>query len=111
MKVTSSKNGSACTLTVEGKIDTMTAPELEEAVKSNLPKCEKMIFDFTNANYITSAGLRVLVYAQRELIKRLYRYGNVQGTENQIILRYIKQGFPVIGNPYLFSKDLTLLDN
>ena len=70
MKVTSSKNGSACTLTVEGKIDTITAPELEEAVKSNLPKCEKMIFDFTNANYITSAGLRVLVYAQRELMKK-----------------------------------------
>ena len=70
MKATSSKKGSTCTLTVEGKIDTMTAPELEEAVKSNLPKCEKMIFDFTNANYITSAGLRVLVYAQRELMKK-----------------------------------------
>ena len=70
MKVTSSKNGSTCTLTVEGKIDMITAPELEEAVKSNLPKCEKMIFDFTNANYITSAGLRVLVYAQRELMKK-----------------------------------------
>ena len=70
MKVKSSKNGSACTLTVEGKIDTITAPELEEAVKSNLPICEKMIFDFTNANYITSAGLRVLVYAQRELMKK-----------------------------------------
>ena len=70
MKVTSSKNGSACTLTVEGKIDTVSAPELEEAVKSNLPTCDKMIFDFTNANYITSAGLRVLVYAQRELMKK-----------------------------------------
>ena len=70
MKVTSSKKGSTCTLTVEGKIDTITAPELEEAVKSNLPKCEKMIFDFTNVEYITSAGLRVLVYAQRELMKK-----------------------------------------
>ena len=70
MKVTSSKNGSTCTLTVEGKIDMITAPELEEAVKSNLPKCEKMIFDFTNANYIISAGLRVLVHAQRELMKK-----------------------------------------
>ena len=70
MKVKSSKNGSACTLTVEGKIDTMTAPELDEAVKSNLPKCDKMIFDFTNVEYITSAGLRVLVYAQRELMKK-----------------------------------------
>ena len=70
MKVTSSKNGSTCTLTVEGKIDTVSAPELEEAVKSNLPKCDKMIFDFTNADYIASAGLRVLVYAQRELMKK-----------------------------------------
>ena len=70
MKATSSKKGSTCTLTVEGKIDTMTAPELEEAVKSNLPICEKMIFDFTNVEYITSAGLRVLVYAQRELMKK-----------------------------------------
>ena len=57
MKVKSSKNGSACTLTVEGKIDTMTAPELDEAVKSNLPKCDKMIFDFTNVEYITSTGV------------------------------------------------------
>ncbi len=70
MKVTSSKKGSTCTLTVEGKIDTVSAPELEEAVKSNLPKCDKMIFDFTNADYIASAGLRVLVYAQRELMKK-----------------------------------------
>ena len=70
MKATSSKKGSTCTLTVEGKIDTITAPELEEAVKSNLPICEKMIFDFTNVEYITSAGLRVLVYAQRELMKK-----------------------------------------
>ena len=70
MKVTSSKNGSACTLTVEGKIDTVSAPEQEEAVKSNLPNCDKMIFDFTHADYITSAGMRVLVYAQRELMKK-----------------------------------------
>ena len=70
MKVTSSKKAGTCTLTIEGKIDTITAPALEEAVKSNLPKCDKMIFDFTDADYITSAGLRVLVYAQRELMKK-----------------------------------------
>ena len=70
MKVTSSKQGGVCTLTVEGKIDTMTAPELEEAVKSNLLNCDKMIFDFARADYITSAGMRVLVYAQRELMKK-----------------------------------------
>ena len=70
MKVTSSKKAGTCTLTVEGKIDTVSAPELEEAVNSNLPNCDKMIFDFTRADYITSAGMRVLVYAQRELMKK-----------------------------------------
>ena len=70
MKVTSSKKGKTCTLTIEGRIDTNTAPELEEAVKSKLPECDKMIFDFNNVDYLTSAGLRVLVYAQRELMKK-----------------------------------------
>ena len=50
MKATSSKKGSTCTLTVEGKIDTMTAPELEEAVKSNLPKCDKGGVEITGVN-------------------------------------------------------------
>ena len=90
MKVTSSKNGSTCTLTVEGKIDTITAPELEEAVKSNLPICEKMIFDFTNVEYITSAGLRVLVYAQRELMKK-------SGVEITGVNDSIKNVFTVTG--------------
>ena len=90
MKVTSSKNGNACTLTIEGKIDTVSAPELEEAVKSNLPKCDKMIFDFTNADYIASAGLRVLVYAQRELMKK----GGVTITD---VNESIKKVFTVTG--------------
>ena len=90
MKATSSKKGSTCTLTVEGKIDTMTAPELDEAVKSNLPKCDKMIFDFTNVEYITSAGLRVLVYAHRELMKK----GGVTVTG---VYESIKKVFTVTG--------------
>lgn len=70
MKVTSTKKGNVCTLTVEGRIDTLTAPELEQEVKAKLPGCDKMVFDFSNVEYITSAGLRVLVFAQRELMKK-----------------------------------------
>ena len=70
MEVTSTKSGSVCTFMIEGRIDTLTAPELEKKVKAQLPGCNKMVFDFSNTDYITSAGLRVMVYAQRELMKK-----------------------------------------
>lgn len=54
-------------MVVEGRIDTFTAPELEKEVRANLPGCDKMIFDFGSVEYISSAGLRVLVFAQQEL--------------------------------------------
>ena len=59
-----------CTLTIEGRIDTYTAPHLEKVVGENLEDCDKMIFDFTDVEYISSAGIRVLLYAQREMIKK-----------------------------------------
>ena len=70
MKVISTKAGNKCTLAIEGRIDTLTAPELEKQVKAKLPGCEKMIFDFSSVDYISSAGLRVLVYAQQELANK-----------------------------------------
>ena len=68
MKILTTKNNKVCTLAVEGKIDTATAPALEKAVNANLPDCDKMVFDLSRVDYISSAGLRVLVYAQRELL-------------------------------------------
>lgn len=70
MEVTSTKSGSVCTFMIEGRIDTLTAPELEKKVKAQLPDCNKMVFDFRNVKYISSAGIRVLVSAQRELMKK-----------------------------------------
>lgn len=70
MKVLSTKSGNTCTLAIEGKIDTLTAPELEKEVKAKLPGCEKMIFDFSSVEYISSAGLRVLVFTQQELANK-----------------------------------------
>ena len=67
MKVSSTKSGNTCSLAVEGRIDTLTAPALEKEVTAQLPGCEKMIFDFSSVEYISSAGLRVLVFAQQEL--------------------------------------------
>ena len=70
MNVSTTKKNNSCTLTVEGRIDTYTAPELEKEVNANLPYCDKMIFDVSKVDYVSSAGLRVFVYAQRELVNR-----------------------------------------
>lgn len=50
---------------VEGRLDTTTAPELEESLKASLPGMETLCLDFADLEYISSAGLRVLLSAQK----------------------------------------------
>ena len=53
--------------TLEGRLDTTTAPELESAVKETLPGLTELVFDFAALAYISSAGLRVLLAAQKAM--------------------------------------------
>lgn len=52
---------------LEGRLDTITAPELEEAIKESLDGVDKLSFDFTDLAYVSSAGLRVLLSAQKTM--------------------------------------------
>ena len=65
MKINKIKNGSELTLAVEGRLETTTAPELEAVVKSELGGITNLTFDITKLDYISSAGLRVLLSAQK----------------------------------------------
>ena len=56
---------SELTLVIEGRLETTTAPELEAVVKSELAGVTSLIFDLTKLEYISSAGLRVLLSAQK----------------------------------------------
>ena len=67
MKIEKIRNGAALTVKLEGKLDTVTAPELERALKEELPGCESLVFDFSALDYISSAGLRVLLSAQKSV--------------------------------------------
>ena len=58
------------TLALDGRVDTTTAPELEQAVKSNLDGVTELVLDFSKLNYISSAGLRVLLSSQKVMNKR-----------------------------------------
>ena len=51
--------------TLEGRLDTVTAPDLERALQGVLPGLTKLTLDFTKLEYISSAGLRVLLSAQK----------------------------------------------
>lgn len=54
-------------LSPEGRLDTVTAPEMESAVKEVLPGLTELTLDFAKLEYISSAGLRVLLSAQKAM--------------------------------------------
>ena len=70
MKIHSQKELTTLQLQVEGRLDTTTAPQLEEALGSNLIGITKLIIDFTTLDYISSAGLRLLLTAHKTMIKQ-----------------------------------------
>ena len=65
MTITRIKNASSLTLAVSGRLETLTAPELETVVKEELAGVTDLVFDLTELEYISSAGLRVLLAAQK----------------------------------------------
>ena len=58
------------TITPEGRLDTLTAPELEAELKSSLDGVTALTLDLKNLEYISSAGLRVLLSAQKTMNKQ-----------------------------------------
>lgn len=63
-------DGSVLTISVEGRLDTTTAPELEKELKTSLDGVTELIMDFSDLSYISSAGLRVLLSAQKTMSKQ-----------------------------------------
>ena len=59
------QNGNELTINLTGRLDTTTAPQLEAELKKSLDGVELLILDFASLDYISSAGLRVLLAAQK----------------------------------------------
>jgi len=62
--------GTELTITLTGRLDTTTAPQLESELKANLDGVEKLTLDFAGLAYLSSAGLRVLLAAQKIMNKQ-----------------------------------------
>lgn len=67
MNITTSADGSGITLYFEGRLDTVTSPKLEEELVSLMNETNTIIFDFTKLEYLSSAGLRVILSTHKKL--------------------------------------------
>lgn len=67
MTITTNRKDRELTVTLEGRLDTLTAPDLEEQLEPALNGVEKLVFDFEKLTYISSAGLRVMLDAMQAM--------------------------------------------
>ena len=95
LNITKNINETELTVALTGRLDTTTAPELEKELKASLDGVTALIIDMTALDYISSAGLRVLLSAQKIM--------NKQG-EMKVVGETIMEIFEVTG----FSDILTI---
>lgn len=70
MNIIKKQNGGNLEIAVEGRLDTMTAPELEAELNQSMNGADSLVFDFSKLDYISSAGLRVLLSAHKAMIAK-----------------------------------------
>ena len=97
MNINKTLDGSKLTVAIEGRLDTMTAPELEASLKDSLDGLTELVLDCKALDYISSAGLRVLLATQKRM--------NVQGSMKLIgVNETVNEIFEITG----FSDILTI---
>ena len=70
MKITKTQDGSTLALTLEGRLDTVTVPQLEKELGASLSGINELTLDFGGLDYISSAGLRVLLGTHKTMAKQ-----------------------------------------
>ena len=97
MEIKKIKNGAELNLAVEGRLDTTTAPQLEAELKQSISGVETLVLDFANLEYLSSAGLRVLLAAQK-----------VMNKQGEMIIRNVNETIAEIFEITGFSDILTI---
>ena len=78
MEIVSKTEGSKVTMEITGWLDTQTAPQLEKELSALDPGTTSLVFDFANLEYISSAGLRLVIAAYKKMAgKEGFRIVNV----------------------------------
>ena len=81
MTIEKTLNGAELTVVVAGRLDTITAPELETSLRESYAGVSKHVLDFAALDYVSSAGLRVILQAQKTM--------NKQG---EMVIRNVNEG-------------------
>ena len=81
MNITKKQEGSKLIVALEGRLDTVTAPQLEGELRSAVSGISELVFDLGAQDYVSSAGLRVLLSAQK-----------VMNKQGDMIIRNVKPG-------------------
>jgi len=70
MEIKKNQNNDLLTVEIIGRLDAATAPQLEKELNASLTGIKELVFDFSQLEYIASAGLRVLLVAQKRMNKQ-----------------------------------------
>ena len=70
MNINKVLEGSKLEIEITGRLDTITAPELEAEIKKNMDVIDYLVLNFKGVEYISSAGLRVLLATQKSMGKK-----------------------------------------
>ena len=96
MQLSTVKENDKFTIIISGKVDTVTAPELERFITENISGIKELVLDLAEVEYVSSAGLRALLQAQKDM--------NKQGKMKIIHVRdNVKEIFDMIGFSRIFT--------
>ncbi len=70
LNIKNNREDARLTVTLEGRLDTTTAPDLEKNLQESIQSVEELVMNFEKLDYISSAGLRVLLSAQKIMNKQ-----------------------------------------
>ena len=91
MTISKNQNDTKLIIALEGRLDTNTAPQLEAEIKSSLGGITELVFELNGLEYISSAGLRVLLSAQKTMNKQGKMI--IHGTSEEIMEIFDVTGF------------------
>ena len=97
LKIIKNEENSKLNVALEGRLDTTTSPELEELLKASLDGVTELTMDFKDLEYISSAGLRVMLYAQK-----------IMGQQGEMKVVHVNEGVMEIFEVTGFSDILTI---
>lgn len=98
MNIIETSEATKLTFTVEGRLDTVTAPQLEGKIKGALTGVTELVLDFSHLDYLSSAGLRVILAAQKIM--------NRQGT---MVVRHVNETIMEVFEITGFTNILTII--